>query len=712
MKQVLQSLQTGGSQVVDIPCPAVGGGQVLVRTSHTLVSAGTERMLLEFGKANIFNKAKQQPEKVRQVIDKIKSDGLMPTLDTVFSKLSQPLAMGYCNVGVVVETGARVMGLRVGERVVSNGKHAEIVAVMNSLCAKVPNSVDDESASFAVLGAIALQGVRLIQPTLGEKVVVIGLGLIGLVTVQLLRANGCQVLGIDFDASRLDLARKFGAQTANPGIGEDPLAVANEFSLGRGVDAVIITASTASNEPVHQAAQMCRKRGRIVLVGVAGLEILRADFYEKELSFQVSCSYGPGRYDKNYEEKGQDYPFGFVRWTAQRNFEAILDLISTGQLDVKPLVSHRFSIEQAKSAYDVVGGAEPSLGILLAYPFIDDKYETQLKKRTLSLSPRVSELKRDRQADKLVVSCIGAGNYASSVLLPAFHKSKVSFRTLACVGGVSGVHIGKKFKFSSATTDTKEVFSDTAISTVVIATRHDSHADFVIDALTANKHVFVEKPLAMSLEQLVRIERAYTSSTNSILMVGFNRRFAPQILKIKSLLDPIHEPKEFIMTINAGSIPSSHWAHDVMEGGGRILGEACHFIDLLRFLAGRVIEKYWVTEPVLSGGSTTIILRFEDGSTGTIHYVTGGHKSFPKERIEVFTAGRVLKLDNYRSLHGYGWPTFNKMNLWRQDKGQESCVAAFVEAAIANTASPINFDEIIEVSKASIEIANEICDRK
>ena len=383
MKQILQSLKTGDTKLADVPVPGVKRGQLLIQTSKTLISAGTERMLVEFGKASWIDKARQQPDKVRMVLDKIRTDGLLPTVEAVLNKLDQPLPLGYCNAGRVVEVGAGVEGFAPGDRVVSNGKHADVVAVPMNLCAKVPDKVTGEEAAFTVLGAIALQGIRLVNPTLGETVVVTGLGLIGLVTVQLLRAHGCRVLGIDFDADKLALARQFGAETVDLSTGQDPVVVAQAFSRGRGVDAVIVTAATKSSEPMHQAALMCRKRGRIVLVGVTGLELSRADFFEKELTFQVSCSYGPGRYDPSYEEKGQDYPVGFVRWTEQRNFEAVLDMMADGRLDVKPLISHRFAITEAEQAYELVGGAAPSLGILLEYPAGDITTES----RTVKLPP-------------------------------------------------------------------------------------------------------------------------------------------------------------------------------------------------------------------------------------------------------------------------------------------------------------------------------------
>ncbi len=704
MKQILQSLKTGATEVAEVPCPAAGRGQVLIRTTRTLVSAGTERMLVDFGKAGFIGKARQQPDKVRQVVDKMRTDGLAPTLEAIFNKLDQPLPLGYCNVGTVLEAGAGATGFAPGERVVSNGKHAEAVAVPVNLCAKIPDAVSEDAAAFTVLGAIALQGIRLVQPTLGEAVVVTGLGLIGLMTVQLLRAHGCRVLGIDLDPAKLELARRFGAEVVNLAAGEDPVAAAEAFARGRGVDAVLITASTRSSEPVHQAALMCRKRGRIVLVGVTGLELSRADFYEKELTFQVSCSYGPGRYDPNYEEKGQDYPVGFVRWTEQRNFEAVLDMMADGRLDVKPLVSHRFPIVEASRAYDLVTGAEPSLGILLDYPDAEVLPAGTLTRRTVALAAAA------HAAGNAALGFIGAGNYATAVLIPAFKAAGARLVAVASAGGVSGVHAARKFGFDKTTTDITDVLDDPAIQAVVIATRHDTHADLVCRVLAARKHVFVEKPLALTHDEIARIEAARSEVIAAgfapLLMVGFNRRFAPQVKKIRSLLEGTSGPKSFVMTVNAGAIPAAHWTQDREVGGGRIVGEACHFIDLLRFLAGAPIVSHHVQ--TMAGGNAdtaTITLSFADGSVGTVHYFANGSKTFPKERLEVFSAGRILQLDNFRRLTGFGWPGFRKLHLWQQDKGQKACAQAFAAAVEAGGVAPIPFEELLEVSRAAVEIA-------
>ncbi len=702
MKQILQSLKSGTTEVADVPCPAVRPGQLLIRTSRTLVSVGTERMLVEFGKAGWIAKARQQPDKVRMVNEKRKTDGLIATFESVMNKLDQPLPLGYCNVGRIMEIGGGVKGFQLGDRVVSNGKHAEAVSVPVNLCAKVPDGVSDDEAAFTVLGAIALQGIRLVQPTLGECVAVTGLGLIGMVTVQLLRAHGCRVLGIDLDPAKLEMARRFGAEVVDVSAGQDPVAAAQAFSRGRGMDAVVITASTKSNEPVHQAALMCRKRGRIVLVGVTGLELSRADFYEKELSFQVSCSYGPGRYDPSYEERGNDYPVGFVRWTEQRNFEAVLDMMADGRLDVKPLVSHRFLIDEAERAYELVGGSAPSLGILLEYPGDPKRPESAVRARTVAVSPPGT--------GAASVAFIGSGNYATAVLIPAFRTSGARLTSVVSAAGVSGLHAARKFGFESATTDTDSVLRDPAVDAVVITTRHDNHASMVCDALRAGKHVFVEKPLALTAAQVDEIESVHAAACvggkSPVLMVGFNRRFSPQVRKVHDLLRGVVGPKSFVMTVNAGAIPAEHWTQDRATGGGRIIGEGCHFIDLLRHLAASPIAAMSVVGMDTPQRDTvTISLGFADGSLGAIHYFANGSKSFPKERLEVFASGGVLQLDNFRKLHGYGWPGFRSMNLWRQDKGQRDCARAFVDAVAGRAAPPIPLDEVLEVARASIRAA-------
>lgn len=705
MKQILQDMANGGTTVTEAPVPQCSKGHLLISTTTSLISAGTERMLVGFGKASLIDKARQQPEKVKMVLEKVQTDGLLTTYDAVKSKLAQPLALGYCNVGIVHEVGANVDDFQVGDRVVSNGPHADMVKVPKNLCAKIPDNVSDESASFAVVASIGLQGIRLAQPTLGESFVVTGAGLIGLLTIQMLRANGCRVLAIDFDQSKLDLAKQFGAEICNPGKGEDPVAVGLAFSRGVGVDGVIITASTKVSDPVIQAARMSRKRGRIILVGVTGLELNRADFYEKELSFQVSCSYGPGRYDTEYEEKGNDYPLGFVRWTEQRNFVAVLDMMAAGTLNVEPLITQRFEFEDAPKAYDALTEDKSGLGLLLKY---NSPVETRLKKRVV-LRPISIEPKN------AVVGFIGAGNYASRILIPAFKKASSQLHTIVTSGGINGVIHGEKTGFAEASTDLDGLLNNKDINTVAIATRHNSHAYFVERVLSAGKNVFVEKPLALTVEEIEKIETVYNQNIQNNqyarVMVGFNRRFSPQVQKMKTLLDTVKEPKSFIMTMNAGAIPADHWTQDNAVGGGRIIGEACHFIDLMRFLAGSKIvsvqaRRMGETDAVqVLEDKASITLGFEDGSFGTIFYLANGASSFPKERVEVFTAGRVLQLDNFRKLKAFGWSGFNKMNLWRQDKGQDACAAVFVDSIRDGKEAPIPADEIFEVARVTIQVA-------
>ena len=703
MRQIIQSLKSGLTQVTEIPVPKPAIKSLLIKTSKTLISSGTERMLIEFGRAGLIKKASQQPEKVKLVIEKILTDGLKPTIDAVFNKLDQPLPLGYCNVGIVHEVGRDAKNFNKGDRVVSNGKHAEVVNVPVNLCAKVPDTVSNEEASFTVLGAVALQGIRLAKPTLGEAVAVVGLGLVGLMTVQLLKANGCRVLGLDFDQDKLLIAKEFGAETVD--LNKDNLlSVTDSFSRGRGIDAVIITASTTSNEPIQQAAQMCRKRGRIVLVGVAGIKFSREDFYKKELTFQVSASYGPGRYDPNYEEKGQDYPIGFVRWTEQRNFEAVLDMMATGALNVKRLISHQFDISEAEKAYKIIISNQSSLGILLTYPGLE--ITNNSRKIILSNNKKTTKKNNDNIVKKIKVGFLGSGNYAASVLIPSFKTAGVELKNVASSNGVSGVHVGRKYGFLETTTDSDYLISDNLIDAVVIATRHNSHANFVIKTLKNKKHVFVEKPLCLSLDELDEIKSAYSSS--NILMVGFNRRFAPQIQKMKSLLNSVNSPKSIVMTINAGEVASDHWTQDSEVGGGRIIGEVCHFIDLLRFLVEKKIIDYQIQYmDSLTKDTANIQLSFEDGSIGTIHYYANGSKSFPKERLEIFAEGGVLQLDNYRKLTGFGWPRFKKMNLWQQDKGQKACVKSFIDAISKSNTPPIPVEEIFEVSRISLKLLKQ-----
>jgi threonine dehydrogenase-like Zn-dependent dehydrogenase len=538
MKQILQSFKTGKTELADIPSPKVKRGHVLIQTTRSLVSLGTEKMLVEFGKASLIEKARQQPDKVKMVLDKIKSEGLLPTLETVFNKLEQPLPLGYCNVGEVIDVGEGVEEFKIGDRVVSNGQHAEFVCVPKNLVAHIPENVSDEEATFTVIGSIGLQGIRLTNPTFGETVVVAGLGLIGLLTAEMLMANGCKVIGYDLDDSKVELAKQKGIITFNPAKGTDPVDFVLSETNRVGADAVIITASAKTNDIISQTAQMSRKRGRIVLVGVIGLNISRADFYEKELSFQVSCSYGPGRYDEEYESKGNDYPLPFVRWTEKRNFEAILDAISSDRLNVKPLISEIIPIEEFDQVY---GSISKSKSIAFIFKYSSDNEP--------STTVKIAE--KEIRASKGRIAIVGAGNFTKMTMLPALKGTGAQLDYIVSAGGVNGTALAKKHNISNSTTDYAAVLNDNQVDLVMITTRHNLHAEMVIDALKKDKHVFVEKPLALDYEELLQISTAYEESKGT-LMVGYNRRFSPHIKKIKANLG--NSPINIIANMNAGAI--------------------------------------------------------------------------------------------------------------------------------------------------------------
>jgi predicted dehydrogenase/threonine dehydrogenase-like Zn-dependent dehydrogenase len=694
MKQILQNLRNGQTTVEEVPAPGLIRTGLLIQTRASLISAGTERMLVEFGKASLLSKARSQPEKVRQVLDKIRTDGLLPTLEAVFNRLDEPLPLGYCNAGVVLQVGEAVGVFQPGDRVVSNGPHAEIVAVPHTLCAKMPEGVSDDQGAFVVLSSIALQGIRLLQPTLGERVVVYGLGLIGLVAVQLLRAHGCEVLGVDINPGRLALAQKYGAAVAGAAQGGDPVAAAGAWTEGKGADGVLITASAKTDEIVHQSAQMCRKRGRIVLVGVVELNLRRADFYDKELTFQVSCSYGPGRYDEGYEQGGRDYPYGFVRWTEQRNFQAVLDMMRTGRLVVDDLITNRFPLGAAAEAYAKVAGDSGALGVILDYP-------SQVAPTGKVQISQVSSAPTGRP----VVGVIGAGNFSKMTLMPALSKCRASIAYVADLNGAAAQHLGRKYGAAGAVTDYREVLKDPSVHAAIIAVGHSLHARFVCEALEAGKHVFVEKPLAMNTDELAQVVAAAAKAPDRQVMVGFNRRFSPHTVRMKEALAGRSEPLAMAMTVNAGAVPPEHWVHDPVRGGGRIVGEACHFMDLMVHLAGSPIRT--VAAAMMARGvavrqdKMSIVMSFEDGSVGTVNYFANGAKSYPKELLEVFSQGRVLRLENFRKLVGFGFKGLGRFKTWRQDKGHAAELAAFVDRVAAGGGALIPLAELVNVTLAS-----------
>ncbi|MFC2108293.1 bi-domain-containing oxidoreductase [Candidatus Bipolaricaulota bacterium] len=695
MRQLLQHLRTGKMELAELPCPSAGRGQVLIQTRASLISAGTERMLVEFSQANLLQKARQQPDRVKQVLEKINTDGLMPTLEAVFRKLDVPLPLGYCNAGVVLEVGPRVHDIRPGDRVASNGSHAEIVCVPRNLCAKIPDTVSDEDAVFTVLGSIALQGVRLAQPTLGERFVVFGMGLVGLLTAQFLRATGCEVLAVDMNAERLALAEMFGAKAINVGQGGDPIAAAEAWTEGRGADGAIIAASAETDAIVHQAAESCRKRGRIVLVGVVGLNLRRSDFYKKELTFQVSCSYGPGRYDEKYEQAGQDYPPGYVRWTEQRNFDAVLGAIASGSLKLADIVTHRVPFVDALTAYEKIQHDPTALGVVLEYRSEVDR----------SVIVRVCESREYGAAGQAVVGVIGAGGFAKGILLPSLARTPARLAYLADIDAAAAKHGASKFGFEKAITDHTMILDDPTVNTVFVLVGHHLHAQFVVEALDAGKHVFVEKPLAMNEEELRVIEEAFAKAKGHQLMLGFNRRFSSHMVKIRQLLTGRSAPLCMSMTVNGGAIPADHWTQDPERGGGRIIGEGCHFIDLLSFVADSpvtAVSAMMMGEGVaVRSDKMAILLEFADGSIGTVNYFSNGSKSYPKEALEVFSDGRVLRMENFRVTRGYGFPSFKTFRTRRQDKGHNAEVAAFIDGIASGGVPPIPFSEIVNSTRAT-----------
>lgn len=702
MKQLLQDLSNGKTIIADGPSPVVTENSIIIETVVNLISSGTERSIVDFGRSSLIDKALKQPDRVKQVFEKINNDGLFSAVDSVTSKLNQPIPLGYSNVGVVKEVGSKVKGFLPGERVLSNGFHADIVRVPKNLCVKIPDNVSDDSAVFGVVGSIALQGVRLANPQIGETAVVIGAGLVGLLTVQVLIANGCSVIAIDFDEAKLKIAQSYGASIINANNSKD--VVSDVLACNsNGADLVVITASTKSSDPVSQAARMSRKRGRIILTGVTGLELNRAEFYEKELSFQVSCSYGPGRYDNSYEVDGIDYPYGFVRWTENRNMEAILNLIKDGKLQTEKLIDKRFNFDQASKAYAHLLSAESSLGILLDH----DASSLHKQADTFKL---ITKEKHKQQEGNFCVSFFGAGNYASRVLIPSFKKNNASFRSIMTTTGISGSTVGKNYGFETSTTSEEKIFNDDKCSTVVIATRHNTHSDLVVKAIHANKHIFVEKPLAINKQQIADIKSAIDRKNyNKNLIVGFNRRHSPHIQQIKKLLQPQKQPKSFIYTINAGKIDKEHWTQKEEIGGGRVIGEACHFIDLLLFLSDSKIIS--IDAKKLDNGSgvndcVSILIGFMDGSIGTINYFSNGPSNYPKERLEIFCDGSSLELQNFKSLKGYKWRGFRSMSTWKQDKGHDSFVKSFISSVVKGTKAPIDLDDIFSVSEAAIEVDN------
>jgi predicted dehydrogenase/threonine dehydrogenase-like Zn-dependent dehydrogenase len=646
-------------------------------------------MLVEFGKSNLISKARQQPDKVKMVLDKIKTDGLIPTLETVFNKLGEPLPLGYCNVGVVLEVGDGVSEFKVGDRVASNGGHAQFVCVPQNLVAAIPDNVTDEQAAFTVIGSIGLQGIRLLEPTLGETIVVTGLGLIGLMTAQLLQANGCNVIGIDVDQAKLDLAKKWGITTINPAQGADPVKTVMQLTHNIGADGVIITASAKSNDIISQAAQMSRQRGRIILVGVIGLDLSRAEFYQKELTFQVSCSYGPGRYDENYENRGQDYPLAFVRWTEKRNFETILNSISKGFIAVDPMITEVVELADFQKIYGEIGTSKAIASLL--------NYSNATYSNTVAIASNGSHKGSNG------IAIVGAGNFTKMTMLPAMKGLNANLQYIISSGGLTGTTLAKKFSIANSTTDYDAVLNDDKVNMVIITTRHNLHAPMVIKALEAGKNVFVEKPLALNKEELNQIIAVYKNA-NASLTVGFNRRFAPHAVKMKQAIGAGDTPINVIATMNAGAIPPEVWVHDLQVGGGRIVGEACHFIDLIAFYTGSNVTAVCMNamglNPEQHTDNATLLLKFANGSTGVINYFANGSKAYSKERVEIYSQERTLVLDNWRSLKAYGFKGLSGLKT-KMDKGHKAQFQQLVQHVNTGGSPLIAMDSLVNTTRAS-----------
>ena len=690
MKQIVQDLSSGETILAELPAPAIRSGQVLIKSHRSLVSLGTEKTLVDFGRAGWISKVRSQPEKVKQVLEKVKSDGLKPTLDAVFRKLGKPLPLGYCNAGEVIGVGRGVSGFQVGDRVVSNGNHAEVVSVPENLVAKIPDGVSYEDAAFTVIGAIALQGIRLINPTFGETIVVTGMGLIGLVGCQLLKANGCRVIGLDFDQNKLDRAAAWGIETINVGK-DDAVNAVTQLTEGIGADGVLITASAKTNDVISQAAQMSRQKGRIVLVGVVGLDIQRSDFFAKELSFSVSRSYGPGRYDDKYEQKGLDYPIGYVRWTENRNFQAVLHAIASGQLSVNSLITERVALEDFNQIYGDMGKGG-SIASILTYPV-----PASAPKRSVDVT------ERKFTAGSGTMGIIGAGNFTEAMILPCLKKVGAPLKYISSAGGLSGTTVAQKFGIGQSVTDNNIMLDDPDLDAILITTRHNAHADQVIEALEAGKHVFVEKPLALTHEELDRVQAAYEKADKT-LTVGFNRRFSPFSQDLKKQLGDAAGPINVIATMNAGFIPRDVWVQDMEVGGGRIIGEACHLIDLITFFTGSLVESVVMNALGPNAAENTdnasILLRYENGSQGVINYFANGSKAYSKERIEVYSQNRTAVIDNFRRsyYHGFSGSGMKK----GQDKGHAEQFRRFYVSLKSGGPAIVPIQEVMNASRAAI----------
>ncbi len=709
MKQLLQNIKTGEPMVAEVPIPHPAEGTALVHTAVSLVSAGTERMVIEFAKQGLLGKAQSRPDLMRQLINKAWREGLLTTYEAAMNKLDQPMALGYSSAGTVAEVGPDLEGFRAGDRVACAGGghavHAEYAVIPKNLMVHIPDGVDFEQAAFTTVGAIAMQGFRLADVQVGSRVAVIGLGLLGLITTGIAAAAGCQVLGIDLDPQRVELAKSMGALTAV--VRDQASEAAGVFSNGRGVDTVLICADTTSNDPIELAGEIARDRAKVVAIGAVGLEIPRNEYYAKELEVLVSRSYGPGRYDSQFEEAGVDYPIGHVRWTETRNMEAFLDLLASGKLDVSPLITHRIPIEEGQKAYELITGKEPYLGVLLTYgdhPLPQDNRIPNKKAPPVRVVP----------GEILALGVLGAGNYALSTFLPAITKvGGIAPVGIVSASGVSAHHAAQRYGFGFAASDPDALIEDPAINLIAVLTRHNLHTPQTLQALKAGKHVYCEKPLAINKRQLDRMEKALKKGGQPLLMLGFNRRFAPLAVHLKSFVDKRQEPLYAHFRANANMIPADHWINDPKIGGGRIIGEGCHFIDFLTFLVGanpvEVTTQGLPDNGKYSEDNVVMTFRFPDGSIGVVSYLANGDKSFPKEYVEVFTGGRIAVLHDWRKLElvEKGHRKVHRSAL-RQDKGHKDAWRAFLAAVQGDQSPPIPYDQLIGVTRASFAAVDSL----
>jgi polar amino acid transport system substrate-binding protein len=709
MKQFLQNLRTGEGTVTEVPVPIVQPGRVLVRTAASLISAGTERALAELGQKGLLGKARERPELIGKVWEKVKTDGIVQALEGVRDKLDQSHAVGYSAAGIVIETAKDVTEFRAGDRVACAGtdyaSHAEVISVPRNLCVRLPNQLSFEEGAFGTVGAIALQGVRLAEPTIGESVVVIGLGLVGQLTVQLLQANGCRVFGIDLDEARIQLARTSGADDGC--VPDDARERVRAWSREGGADACIVAAATASSEPIELAGEISRLKGRVVAVGMVGMNVPRNVYYQRELTLKVSLSYGPGRHDPDYEERGHDYPLAYVRWTEGRNIEAFLDLLAAGRVDVRPLITHRFSIDDARRAYQLISGRidEKYLAVVLTY---DTESEINRRIENKSAVKRAAA-----PAGRVGVGLIGAGGYAQKVLLPNFKAAGVEFCSIASASGVSARDVGTKYGFARFLSDAQAVIDDDDANLIVIATRHGSHAELARLALERGRHVFVEKPLALDDAELDGVLDAAANSEGQ-LMVGFNRRFSPLAARAKEVFAGRQSPLSIVYRVNAGRIPREHWTQDAREGGGRIIGEVCHFIDLMQFLTGAMPKSVYAEAVapgrgnIVSEDSVLITLRFADGSNGVIAYLAEGDRSLGKERLEIFAEGKTFVIEDFRSARLYAGGREKRETLRQQDKGQPEEMRVVCAVVAEGKPAPITLAELEATTRATFRIKDSL----